>query len=46
MHASKGLEFRAVALVVGDAQHMPLKRALVHADGNDARQLVERASPL
>ena len=41
MHAAKGLEFRAVALVGCDAQHMPFERALARADSNEARQLVE-----
>jgi hypothetical protein len=30
------LEFRAVALVGCDAQHLPLKSALARADGKDA----------
>ena len=41
MHAAKGLEFRAVALVGCDAQHMPFERALARADSNEGRQLVE-----
>jgi superfamily I DNA/RNA helicase len=41
MHAAKGLEFRAVALVCCDAQHMPLSDPLAGADSDDARLLVE-----
>jgi UvrD-like helicase family protein len=41
IHAAKGLEFRAVALVGCDASHMPFKKALARADGNDARRFVE-----
>jgi superfamily I DNA/RNA helicase len=41
MHAAKGLEFRAVALVGCDAEHMPLSEALACADDNDARLIVE-----
>jgi hypothetical protein len=41
MHAAKGLEFRAVALVGCDAQHLPLRDALAGAVGDDARRLVE-----
>jgi superfamily I DNA/RNA helicase len=41
MHAAKGLEFRAVALIGCDSTHMPLKNALARADGDDSRQLVE-----
>ena len=41
MHAAKGLEFRAVALVGCDSEHLPLRDALARADGDEARQLVE-----
>ena len=41
MHAAKGLEFRAVALVGCDAEHMPLNEALAGADTDGARRLVE-----
>jgi UvrD-like helicase family protein/AAA domain-containing protein len=41
MHAAKGLEFRAVALVGCDAEHIPLSDALARTDGNDTRRLVE-----
>jgi ATP-dependent exoDNAse (exonuclease V) beta subunit len=41
MHAAKGLEFRAVALVGCDAQHLPLRYALAGADSDDTRRLVE-----
>jgi superfamily I DNA/RNA helicase len=41
MHAAKGLEFRAVALVGCDAQHMPLGDAFAGGDTDDARRLVE-----
>jgi hypothetical protein len=41
MHAAKGLEFRAVALVGCDAEHVPLSAALARADSDDARRLVE-----
>jgi superfamily I DNA/RNA helicase len=41
MHAAKGLEFRAVALVGCDAEHMPLSDALAGADSDDARRMVE-----
>jgi hypothetical protein len=41
MHAAKGLEFRAVALVGCDAGHIPLGAALADADADDARFLVE-----
>lgn len=41
MHGAKGLEFRAVALVACDAEHMPLRDAHARADGDEARQLVE-----
>ena len=41
MHAAKGLEFRAVALVGCDAEQMPLSDALARADGDDARRLAE-----
>jgi AAA domain/UvrD-like helicase C-terminal domain len=40
MHAAKGLEFRAVALIGCDAQHLPLCDALAHTDSDDARRLV------
>jgi hypothetical protein len=40
MHAAKGLEFRAVALVGCDAQHLPLRDALAHIDSDDGRRLV------
>jgi len=40
VHAAKGLEFRAVALVGCDAEHMPLRDALAGADSDDARRLV------
>jgi hypothetical protein len=42
MHAAKGLEFRAVALVGCDAEHMPLNDALARTDGDDTRRLVEQ----
>ena len=41
MHAAKGLEFRAVALVGCDAEQLPLREALARADGDDAKRLVE-----
>jgi superfamily I DNA/RNA helicase len=41
MHAAKGLEFRAVALVGCNAEHLPLSDALARADGDDTRRLVE-----
>jgi UvrD-like helicase C-terminal domain/AAA domain len=41
MHAAKGLEFRAVALVGCDAEHTPLSEALARAESDDARRLVE-----
>jgi UvrD-like helicase C-terminal domain/UvrD/REP helicase N-terminal domain len=41
MHAAKGLEFRAVALVGCDSEHLPLRDALARADGDEARQLEE-----
>jgi superfamily I DNA/RNA helicase len=41
MHAAKGLEFRAVALVGCDAEHLPLAEALAGAESDDARRLVE-----
>ena len=40
MHAAKGLEFRAVALIGCDAQHLPLRGALAGTDSDDARRLV------
>jgi len=39
-HAAKGLEFRAVALVGCDAEHVPLRGALAGADSDDTRRLV------
>jgi superfamily I DNA/RNA helicase len=41
MHAAKGLEFRAVALVGCDAQHLPLHDPLARTEGNDAQLLTE-----
>jgi hypothetical protein len=41
MHAAKGLEFRAVALVGCDAEHLPLSEALARTHDDDARPLVE-----
>jgi superfamily I DNA/RNA helicase len=41
MHAAKGLEFRAVALVGCDTEHMPLSDALAGANSDDARRLAE-----
>ena len=41
MHAAKGLELRAVALVGCDAQHLPLRDALARIEGNDAQLLTE-----
>ena len=41
MHAAKGLEFRAVALVGCDAEHLPFTEALAGAESDDARRLVE-----
>jgi hypothetical protein len=41
MHAPKGLEFGAAALVGCDSRHMPLSVALACADGDDTRRPVE-----
>ena len=41
MHAAKGFEFCAAALVGCDSRHMPLSDALARADGYDTRWLVE-----
>ncbi len=42
MHAAKGLEFRAVALIGCDAQHLPLRDALAHTASDGARLVAER----
>ena len=41
MHAAKGFEFCAAALVGCDSRHMPLSDARSRADGYDTRWLVE-----
>src|SRR5208283_5399237 len=41
VHAAKGLEFRAVALVGCDAEHLPFTEALAGAESDDTRRLVE-----
>jgi UvrD/REP helicase N-terminal domain/UvrD-like helicase C-terminal domain len=41
MYAAKGLEFRAVALVGCDADHLPLGEALARTQDDGARPLVE-----
>jgi superfamily I DNA/RNA helicase len=41
MHAAKGLEFRAVALVGCDSRHIPFSEALAGTDSDDARRIVE-----
>ena len=41
MHAAKGLEFRAVALVGCEAEHMPLGEAFAGTDADEGRRLAE-----